>query len=164
MNIIYFDTSALVKEFHTEKGTEIVSFIFENIGNCVFATSTLSVIEFTAAMRRKLKAGIINEREYKLCVESFIGVIIDRFVFDTLDNHLVGSLLIIDAYALKSADAVHLSTANAFREEFKHIGKKFIFATADVELANAAKEDGFTVINPEIENIEYVKKSLGTEV
>jgi len=35
MIVIYFDTSALVKEFHTEKGTEIVSFVFENTRNCV---------------------------------------------------------------------------------------------------------------------------------
>jgi len=112
-------------------------------------------------MRRKLKARILNEREYKLCVESFIKLVLDRFTLETIDNQLIDSLLVIDEYGLKSADAIHLSTANAFVDRFRHIGKKFVFMTSDVELANASKGDGFVVINPEIEDIGHVKEVFG---
>ncbi len=156
MIVIYFDTCALVKNFHTEKGTDIINFVLKNI-NCIFATSTLSIIEFVSTIRRKLKAHIINEEEYILCVESFIKLILDTFTIETIDNQLIDSLMVIDEHSLKSADSIHLSTANAFNERFNYLCEKFIFVTSDIELANAAKSDGFIVINPGVDNIKYAE-------
>lgn len=120
--IIYIDVSALIKEFHTEEGTEIVSFVFENLRGNIAITSLLSISEFISAFRRKLKADVINKEEYEIAISSFLKEMLDEFILGNIDNQIVRSLLLINDYGLKSADAIHLATANNFGERFKPWG------------------------------------------
>ena len=52
MTVFYLDTSAIVKRYRTEKGTEFIDRLFKEIETSEhrLATSFLSVLEFVSAL------------------------------------------------------------------------------------------------------------------
>lgn len=57
MTVFYLDTSALVKRYKTEEGSDIIDYLYDNLprGHSL-ATSFLTVLEFVSAIRRLLKS------------------------------------------------------------------------------------------------------------
>jgi predicted nucleic acid-binding protein len=53
MTIFYLDTSALVKRYKTEEGSDMIDNLYDNLprGHSM-ATSFLTVLEFVSAIRR----------------------------------------------------------------------------------------------------------------
>lgn len=66
MTVFYLDTSAIVKRYRTEEGTEFIDRLFEKIEKSKhrLATSFLSVLEFISALRRLLKAKEITRETF----------------------------------------------------------------------------------------------------
>jgi len=60
MEYLFFDTSALVKRYYEEDGSENVDALIENEESTV-VISSLSVIEATSAFRRKHNQGEIEQ-------------------------------------------------------------------------------------------------------
>jgi predicted nucleic acid-binding protein len=58
--ILFFDTSALVKYFHVEEGTEQVTALINDSHNEIWVLE-LARIEFISALFRKYRAHIIND-------------------------------------------------------------------------------------------------------
>ena len=61
--IYFFDTSALVKRYHREVGTEIVDAAFDD-KDATRIISDLSVIEFYSAFAKKVRTGEITEEDF----------------------------------------------------------------------------------------------------
>ncbi len=55
LQILFFDTSALVKRYHHEKGTDVVDVVFNQEG--VRIISDVSIIEFFPPSQRRLEQG-----------------------------------------------------------------------------------------------------------
>lgn len=66
---LFFDTSALVKLFYVEQGSQEVEKLVTD-GNNIIWISHLSRIEFLSAIHRKFREGLLNEIELN---ESVIG-------------------------------------------------------------------------------------------
>ena len=58
MNLYYLDSSALVKRYYREEGTEFIQRLFD-VGS-LFVTSSLAIVEVVATLARKRKAGAIG--------------------------------------------------------------------------------------------------------
>ncbi len=71
--ILFFDTSALVKYFHVEKGTEQVTTLINDSNNEIWVLE-LARIEFISALFRKYRAHIINDKHiaFFFCVKYMI--------------------------------------------------------------------------------------------
>ena len=67
---VFFDTSALVKYFHEEEGTDIVTPLIENMANDVWI-SELAFVEFVSALHKKYRAGVLGKREIALALDGF---------------------------------------------------------------------------------------------
>lgn len=67
---VFFDTSALVKYFHEEEGTDMVTPLIENMDNEVWI-SELAFVEFTSALHKKYRAGVLGKHEIALALEGF---------------------------------------------------------------------------------------------
>ena len=67
MTIFYLDTSALVKRYKTEEGSDIIDNLYDNLlrGHSM-ATSFLTVLEFVSAIRRLLKGNRISQDDDEL--------------------------------------------------------------------------------------------------
>jgi len=70
-SILFFETSALVKRYHKEKGTDVVDTAFNQKG--MKAISDISVIEFFSAFAKKVRTGEISKDDFQVrisCYES----------------------------------------------------------------------------------------------
>ena len=56
MPVYFFDTSALVKRYHIEAGSEKVNELFDNPEG-IFVITSIAVTEFVSALARKLYEG-----------------------------------------------------------------------------------------------------------
>ena len=61
MEVAFFDTSALVKHYHIERGSSIVNELMENY---VVAVSELAILEMTSALNRRFL--VVNSQNVSL--------------------------------------------------------------------------------------------------
>ncbi len=142
--MIYFDSSALVKRYIEEKGSDKINGLLRE--SSISAVSRLAYPEILAAMTRRHKAKGIEtgafERVKKAFKDdwSFLTVIeLHHQVFQFIDE-------MIARYALKGADSVQLSSALWLKKSTKG---DVIFVASDPELIQAAKAEKLKVFNPE---------------
>jgi len=141
--MIYFDSSALVKRYLREKGTELVKSI---IGAAeVVSTSKLTYPETLSAFARKLRAGEIEKKPFQVALEQFQDDWKRLLVIEFHDQLLDVIRALMQKYALKGADSVHLSSALWLEEALK---ENVTFITSDGNLLKAAEAENLKTINP----------------
>jgi len=144
--ILFFDTSALIKYFHREEGTEAVVSLISNPNNEVWV-SELARLEFICAIYRRFRMKEINEDELNRVIEGFneeylnfkakkIGTAVLNVAEELVKD--LGKYL-----GLTSLDAIHLATFYLFRDL-----SEIVFVAADDILIRAAKQIGAKIINP----------------
>lgn len=69
MNRLFFDTSALVKRYYEEPGTETVDTLIE--GESTVVISSLAVVETVSAFRRKYNRDGISELQMNRLLSAF---------------------------------------------------------------------------------------------
>jgi len=161
----FFDTSAIVKRYHQELGSEIVDGIFESIlkKRSKAIISTLSVLEFTSALRRKVQTKEINWTQLRDCIGSFLNEVYKNFRVERVDEGLFAdSLEYILKYGLSTLDSLHLVSSIRASEVVAE-KSKIVFISSDEELCKAAEKEGFNVINPEKERLEAIERLLEKE-
>lgn len=139
--ILYCDTSALIKRYVEEEGTELVDALWEKSKG--IATSTVAFAEALAAFSRRHREGLLSVKEYKAAVEKFKGDYASLILvpIDTALNHAIET--IIKKYPLRGFDAIHLASALVFGK-LKDSGLQF--ACFDRNLNEAAKKEGLTAV------------------
>jgi predicted nucleic acid-binding protein len=108
----------------------------------IAVTSSLLRVECCRTLDRFVHNGALAEIDYTIKLAE-VDAFIDRALVFKVDE-----ALLLDAsrrlpLRLATLDAIHLATAERFRDEFD---EPFVFATHDRELADAAHAAGFTVI------------------
>jgi len=144
MNLL-FDTSALVKFFHEEKGTDIVTELILDHNNEVWI-SELGRLEFISAVFRRFRNKELDEERLNTAVNSFEEQIAE-FNIEPLGHAVLKEAeLFIKShgrtYGLKALDALHLSSFSLISE------KDWSFVVADDNLCRVAEVIGFNTINP----------------
>lgn len=147
---IYLDTSAYVKEYHDELGSEIVHSIFENAknGSVLITISLWTISETLNTIDRHFMRHELNEAEYS----KVLGAIFSD-IYELLENH---NLQIVDidtnlvkmsweyisSEHLSAADSLHLVTAlKSNVERFYAADKKLILAAKNKNLIAIDVED-----------------------
>lgn len=143
--MIYLDSSALVKRYIEEEGSDKVNALLQQ--EPVAAASRLAYPEILAAITRRHKAGDIEtpafervRRIFKADWASLVVVEMRAEVFRFVDR-------IIERHALKGADSVHLSTALWLKEVMK---EDVVFVASDMELLKAAEAEKLKIVNPQL--------------
>ena len=145
----FFDTSALVKRYHREVGTDIVDAAFED-KEAVRMISDFSVIEFYSAFVKKVRTGEIAEEDFRETIkemaENIRSGVIQLVFFGDSEKREAAAL--IEKYGLsknlRTLDAMQLAV-------MKRLGSQSITHVycADRPFAALIKEEGFSVVNPE---------------
>lgn len=150
MGCFLLDTSALVKYYHPERGSEWVINLVTQEQAHLFVSS-LTVVEMHAALAKKHRCRIIPFQAYQATVEALAQDIDEeRFSVVELTSH-VQTLAIellkkhAPSRALRTLDALQLAVA----VELKERGWLGTFVVADETLADVAVQEGMTVLNPE---------------
>lgn len=136
--ITYFDTSAFIKLIINEIGTDEVELYWDDGGDV--SSCQLLVVESTAALVRARQVNRISIATYNSSI-SLLDDLYQRMEIVSIDeNLLAGACAVTKLEKLRAYDAVHLAAA-------LKIGAT-VFASADVNLCNAANRQGLAVFNP----------------
>ena len=155
--MLYLDSSALVKRYFKEKGSNAVITRAAELNQEIF-TSVLSFAEVQSAIARKHREKQITSQEFIRLREAFESDWTILFTSIELNLQTMGTLpKLMELYPLKAGDAIQLSTAiwlnEGIQSDVSPRAKEVLeFGVADRVLANFAGKCGLRVFNPEDEN------------
>ena len=147
--MIYLDTSAFVKRYHTEEGSEVVNKIFDEgkKGNKKIHISYWVISETVNALDKHFNRGGFTKEELKkvmgsLFYDIYSGIKEGYLIVSEISPEILTASwdYIIEEH-LSAGDALHLVTA------LYHGCTEFM--AADKKLLRVAEKKGFKVINPE---------------
>lgn len=143
MKYYFFDTSALVKRYHKETGSEKVDKIFDSEERTIII-SNLAITEIISAFNKKRIKREISKEDMDLVLSRFFSDVIEDFVVLGLEDiHIKLSIELILKHDIRTLDSLQLSIALGIKEF------NLIFVSADSDLCKVAKKEDFQVINPE---------------
>ncbi len=140
---LFFDTSALVKYFHPEAGTDQVVELIDNLEYQIWV-SDLARIEFISALHRKFRRREIDDTQLQGTLSSF------DLEWEQLNHQPLSNAVIAEAdkmmrkkarqYGLRALDALQFASFTLLAEE------GWAFVVADGVLADTIKSESFDVI------------------
>jgi len=156
--VLYLDTSALAKRYVWESGSESVHarLLSAGSGGEGIFTSVLTYAEMLTLFGRRRQSGEFQLEEFQQITNDFLRDWQSGLSILELNVNTMSSLASLTAsYPLKSADAVHLSTAIWLRDKSLLAHESTLgvapleFWVADGTLARIAQQCGLRVFNPE---------------
>ena len=145
----YFDTSALVKNYHVEAGTPQVQALLAAPGSESFV-SRLAAVEILSGFAGKVRTGTLSSTDFGILRGRFFSDVRRKAVrpLRVLNAHyqLAGDLIGKHAMSrqLRTLDAIQLAVALYFHRSFPldH------FVCADGRLCDVARLEGLSVVQP----------------
>lgn len=149
MPIFYLDTSALVKRYRAERGTEVVEALLANpLPEDRFLVSFLSVIELTSGILRLVKGGQLSEDTANEILARFRRDLRELFTVWPLNEEVaVSAVTVVEEHRLRSSDAIHLTTAQKIGSLAP--GARVVMVSSDRELLDAATAAGLIALDPQ---------------
>lgn len=147
MALYYLETSALVKLYIRERGTDrLLQLAINSIENR-FAVLSLSQVEFRSAIRRRQRAGDIAPKTAGLILDHFQQHMETKFLRQVLsDSVLDGASEMIDRYALRAYDAVQLAGCLVLKIAVG--AEQPTFVCSDLQLLEAARSEQLSILDP----------------
>jgi len=145
--LYYLETSALVKLYVYEHGTErLLSLAASGTGHR-FAILSLAQVELRSAIRRRQRGGEIPDDEADEVIESFRRHSEGTFLVQPVSDSLLDvGLELVDGYALRAYDAMQLAGYVLLRSISG--AEEPTFVCADKALLSAARNEGYSVLDP----------------
>ena len=147
MAIYYLETSALVKLYVREAGTQHMLRLASSLNGNRFAVVVLSQVELRSAIRRRERAGDLDAKQVAIMLDRFQFHMKNRFLLQTVtDTVLDTAARIIDSYLLRAYDAVQLAACLVLKKTTA--GHSLTFVCADHQLLQAAQSERVAVLDP----------------
>lgn len=147
----FFDTSAIAKHYHPEKGTPEVDRILNEQGSSHFI-SRLSAVEIQSVFATKVRTQVIPPQDLQNLQKLFARDLSSRRlqVLQILQSHYREAERLLKKHAptksLRTLDALQLS----FALDLNRKGLLDHFVCADTRFCIVAQDESLSVINPEI--------------
>jgi hypothetical protein len=143
----YLETSALVKLYVRESGTERVLALANRTSENRLAILGLTQVELRSAVRRRERNGEIPPLVATQLLETFKRHLETRFVCQTINDFVLDvASAIVDRHALRAYDAVQLAGYVALRVS---AGTDVpVFVCSDQALLEAARLEGIPILDP----------------
>lgn len=146
MGLFFLETSALVKLYVHEPGTDRLLELAASPENHQFAILSVAQAEFRSAVRRRERAGDLDGATAAQLLEMFNSHQQVRFLRQGINDLVVDSACeLIDRYPLRAYDALQLAGCLIFRAAAPDAP---VFVCADRRLLNAAENEGLAGLNP----------------
>ena len=146
MSCYFLDSTAFVKLFVQEDGTEAIIRLMEATEDNRKLISAGTPLEVYAALKRRERVGGISAEDSD-AARTILRVEAARMVQQPLNPAVLeAARQLLDRHELRSAEALQLGAAVVAREMFQ--GMEIIFVSADQRLLDAAKSEHFETLNP----------------
>lgn len=153
MRNFYLDTSALLKGYITEDGSEWVRFLLSE-SSFSFFTSAITTVEAACSFARRKREGFLSEEDHKKVWRSFEYDIKTKFYLIRVDRRsLRAAEYLGQVRPLRAYDALQLGSAMRMNSQLEQRNMSLSFVTADIKLARIAAEARLNTINPQDESV-----------
>ena len=147
MALYYLETSALVKLYVREPGTDHLLALATRSSDNRLAILSLSQVEFRSAIRRRERSGEIPAVVATELLDAFSRHLASRFVTQTITDFLLDiACVLVDRHALRAFDAMQLAGYVVLRSSLG--ADTPVFVCSDQELLMAAKREGAPTVDP----------------
>ena len=149
MPVYYLDTSAILKRYRNEPGTEAIDRLFDSPQpDSQFYISFLTILELTSSILRLVKGGQLTQNLADNMLARFQEDTQDTLrILPLTDAILNGAVAVVEQHQLRSADAIHLATASSIFSLAPEA--EAILVSSDRELLAAAANSGMGVLDPQ---------------
>lgn len=144
--MIYLDTSALIKRYIVEKGSNPVRDLLRQEGSA--ATATVAYAEIYSGLTRRFREGYVSPKFYAIACHEFEQDWSDYLKIELTRELLVVARDLIQRHPLRSFDAIHLASALSL---MRKLGEGVTIVAADGRLLHAAAAEGLLAVNVEKE-------------
>jgi predicted nucleic acid-binding protein len=152
----FLESTAFVKLFVQEPGTDSLIRLMETVEDNRKLIAASAPLEVYSAIRRRARAGAISAED-AISALDILRVEAARMVQEPLNPAVLeAARQLVDRTELRWPDAIQVGAAIVAREMFQ--GTEIIFVSASQNLLDAAKSEGFNVLNPLTEAVEAVKE------
>jgi uncharacterized protein len=144
--LYYLDTSALVKLYVREPGTDRLLQLVGNPAENRLAVLVITTVEARSAIRRREREGDIDAKTANQILDRLQRHLESRFIRQALSEMVLdGALEMIDRYALRAYDAVQLAGCLVLKTTDT---ESPIFVCSDQHLLHAAQSELLAVLDP----------------
>jgi uncharacterized protein len=143
----YLDTSAIVKLYVREPGTDSMLRLASAIPAHQLLVLSIAAVEVRSAVRRRERIGDIDTADAVAVLEQFTEHLASTLVRQSISDRTVDlSLRLVDGHGLKAYDALQLAGALAIAET--STGHPPTFVCSDAALLRAAKAERIPILDP----------------
>jgi uncharacterized protein len=133
---VFFDSSAFVKRYIREEGTELV------LSWCDQATELclagIALPEIISALCRLLREKLISQLQYQHLKTMLLVDITDAAICDLTPKVMQHTIIVLENNNLRGMDAIHVGSALSLDAD--------IFISADARQCAAAKKAGLRIV------------------
>lgn len=150
MAVYFLDTSALVKRYIAEVGSNWVLNLCHQEANNTLVISRITWVEVLSAFSRLRRENLLTPSNAVKATNTFRRDVDTQYFQVQLDatvTKLAGRL--VQQHPLRAYDSVQLASALRFQTAAQgRTALSIIFVSADVRLVQVAEREGFAVDNP----------------
>jgi len=153
----FLESTAFAKLFVQEPGTDALIRLMESVEDNRKLIAACAPLEVYAAIRKRERAGEISSADAAAAFE-ILRIEAARMVQEPLNPAVLeAARQLLDRTKLRWTEALQLGAAEVARDMFR--GTEIIFVSASPMLQDAARSEGFQVLDPEKGEIEAVEQS-----
>jgi predicted nucleic acid-binding protein len=156
--IAYFDTSALVKRYAAEEGTEQIAALWAEAQHR--AVSRLAYAETLSALSRKEREQPSEESELSAARARFLRDWSTLLIIEVSPDLHPGIRRLLEEYPLKGADAVHLASCLLLSSRMEELP---VFACWDKQLLRAARDEALETVPQQSSGAAEPENSVHSE-
>ena len=150
VNAYFLDTSALVKRYVPETGSNWIQLITDVASNNDLAISQITWVEVYSAFARRQREGSLSAGELDILLQKFRNEFDTQYRVIEVDPALIESAgQLVIQYLLRAYDAVQLASGLYVQSVLTSMPEtQLIFVSADNRLLNIAQSAGLAIDNP----------------
>ncbi|MCC3465347.1 MAG: type II toxin-antitoxin system VapC family toxin [Microcoleus sp. PH2017_06_SFM_O_A] len=150
VNAYFLDTSALVKRYVPEIGSDWILSITDPATNSDLVISQITWVEVHSAFARRLRDGSLSAERFDLIVQKVREDFENEYrVIDINPTLIETATELVIQHPLRAYDAVQLAAALRVQSVLTSIpDTQVIFVSADNRLLNIAQSAGLAIDNP----------------
>ncbi|MCC3419892.1 MAG: type II toxin-antitoxin system VapC family toxin [Microcoleus sp. PH2017_01_SCD_O_A] len=150
VNAYFLDTSALVKRYVPEIGSDWILSITDPATNSDLVISQITWVEVHSAFARRLRDGSLSAERFDLIVQKVREDFENEYrVIDINPTLIETATELVIQHPLRAYDSVQLASALRFQSTLISVSEtQLVFVSADNRLLNIAQSAGLAIDNP----------------
>jgi len=159
--MIFFDTSAVVKAYVTENGSDEVRAMVAALKGSLYLTPHV-VLEVLSAFAKKMRSDELTKGVYRVVRRAFLSELSTLNVLPVEAEVFTAAGDLIDRHrriAAGAMDILHIASALQLQATLPH--KPLIVTSSDRAFLSAARAAGLPTFDPENESFSTLQARLG---